>query len=260
MSLVPVLMYHAIEDARHPSAYSEPGDQVYALQTDAFREQITYLRAENFTVLSLQELANFAQPPARAVVLTFDDGHASDSILALPILREAGFRAEFFVTTGLTGKPHYLSAGQIRELAEADMGIGSHSVSHPYLDELTPMEIATELRDSRDALQAITGKAVTSFSAPGGRLHDALPIVAQELGYTVLCNSRFGLYRQGSSMLDVPRIALKNTIDMSTFKKIVHCDTAFMLRKQLGAGALTVAKKTLGNRTYEAIRTRLLRQ
>ncbi|MEM7020764.1 MAG: polysaccharide deacetylase family protein [Pseudomonadota bacterium] len=260
MSQVPILMYHAIEDAQHPSAYTDRGDRVYAIQAEMFREQISYLREHDFTVVTLQTLIGLQSLPARAVVLTFDDGHASDCQLALPILQEAGFHADFFITTGLTDQSHYLSTEEIRKLAEANMGIGSHSVSHRYMDDLSPEEVKAELRDSRDALQSISHKPVTTFSAPGGRLHNALSSIAQELGYDTICNSKFGLYKPGVSAFDIPRVALKNTMTMDVFKKIVHRDTRFMLRKQLGTSALTTAKKVLGTRGYEAIRSRLLKQ
>ena len=64
------------------------------------------------------------------IEITFDDGNASDTEVALPLLRDRDLTASFFVCAGRIGEDGYLDAAAIRELAAAGMGIGSHGWSH----------------------------------------------------------------------------------------------------------------------------------
>lgn len=90
-----ILNYHRILEAADPLLASEP-------DVETFRWQMRVL-ADCFNVLPMdQALAAMAsgRMPPRAVCITFDDGYRSTHDLALPVLREFGFPATVFVTTG----------------------------------------------------------------------------------------------------------------------------------------------------------------
>jgi len=53
------------------------------------------------------------------VCLTFDDGNRSDLSLALPLLRERGLTALFFVVAGRLGEPGSLSADDVEQRGQA---------------------------------------------------------------------------------------------------------------------------------------------
>ena len=57
-----------------------------------------YLHREGYRTFLLDELQQVEPWPEKSVVLTFDDGHESNYLLALPILQEFGFKAHFFIT------------------------------------------------------------------------------------------------------------------------------------------------------------------
>ncbi len=56
---------------------------------------------------------------AHDVVITFDDGNESDATIALPLLRERGLVATFFVIASRIATAGSLSSIQIRELVDA---------------------------------------------------------------------------------------------------------------------------------------------
>ncbi|WP_019625797.1 polysaccharide deacetylase family protein [Thioalkalivibrio sp. ALJT] len=58
---------------------------------------------------------------------------------------------------------------QVRELAEAGMTIGGHTLSHPILAQEDARTAATEIAQGRQRLQAITGQSVDLFAYPNGR-------------------------------------------------------------------------------------------
>jgi peptidoglycan/xylan/chitin deacetylase (PgdA/CDA1 family) len=72
------------------------------MHASAFRERLRWIRAW-FDVLPLEEaVVALARGtlPERALAITFDDGYADNFAVALPILREHGLPATFFVAAG----------------------------------------------------------------------------------------------------------------------------------------------------------------
>jgi len=67
--------------------------------------------AKHYNVISLQELADLMdsgkQVPDNTVVLTFDDGYASNYHLAFPVLKEFGLHATVFTSTAFVEKEMY---------------------------------------------------------------------------------------------------------------------------------------------------------
>jgi peptidoglycan/xylan/chitin deacetylase (PgdA/CDA1 family) len=86
---------------------------------------------------------------------------------------------------------------EVRQLAEAGMEIGSHTVSHPVLGNLADAAaITAELAESRRRLQAETGRAVKVISYPVGRsttVTGEVVRLAQDAGYAYGCVYQHGV-------------------------------------------------------------------
>lgn len=255
---IPVLMYHALEDAAHPAGAKDAGEQRYVLQVSQFREQMEYLHREGYRTFLLDELQKLAEGPEKAVVLTFDDGHESNFTLALPILQELGFKAEFFITTGWIGTPYFMSEEQILGLHQAGMGIGSHGVTHQFFDDMTDSDCERELQESMVTLSQITGCKVSTFSAPGGRLSSNVTCLAEKLDYSAVCTSLPGVMVKSSFPYSIPRFALQRDMETQLFSAIVRADDVCLRKLSRRNSILFFAKKMLGNRGYEKARGILL--
>lgn len=97
-----ILIYHRV---------LERPDPMYAdvIDAAAFRWQMDVL-ANHFNVLPLSVAVSLMEKrrlPPRAACVTFDDGYADNVHVALPILRERGISATFFIATG------FLDGGQM---------------------------------------------------------------------------------------------------------------------------------------------------
>jgi len=65
----------------------------------------------------------------------------------------------------------YVRPDQIREMHDAGMVIGSHSVTHPVFSRLGICEQEAEIRDSLAFLRDVIGSPVTTFCYPHGGFH-----------------------------------------------------------------------------------------
>lgn len=258
-SFIPVLMYHALEDAAHPAGARDAGEQLYILPVEQFRQQMAHLQREGYRTCLLDELTTMAPWPNKAVVLTFDDGHESNYTLALPILQEYGLKAHFFVTTGWSGTEYFMTPGQIRELHAASMGIGSHGVTHSFVSDLDDAGIDYELSVSKQALERIIGAGVTDFSAPGGRCDARVAASASRLGYRRFITSEVGLLSRDKLETAIPRCTIRAATTLPEFAAMVAGDSATVNRMAAKSRKLGFAKMVLGNRTYNFVRKILLR-
>src|SRR5439155_1478693 len=99
-----------------------------------------------------------------AVVLTFDDGRATDYEVAFPLLLAAGVRAEFFVNTATIERAGHLTWSQIMEMHRAGMSFQSHADHHVLLPRLPERLLRNELPP------AGRGQPVGRPASPGGRV------------------------------------------------------------------------------------------
>lgn len=97
-----ILAYHRIAPRIDPARFDFDLELLSA-DAEAFRAQVRHLR-DHYEPLRLRDVAALRDAgrrlPRRAVVVTFDDGYDDNHDVALPILREFGVPATFFVSTG----------------------------------------------------------------------------------------------------------------------------------------------------------------
>jgi peptidoglycan/xylan/chitin deacetylase (PgdA/CDA1 family) len=124
----------------------------------------------------------------RLVVLSFDDGNASDLAHVAPALAEHGFGATFFITEGLgvldpQESWRYLTWDDVRTLHDLGFEIGNHTRSHPDVTSLD----AGQLRDEVEHIQRRCDEhgipRPTTFCYPGFRYDDAAAATLRELGF-----------------------------------------------------------------------------
>jgi peptidoglycan/xylan/chitin deacetylase (PgdA/CDA1 family) len=188
-----ILCYHSVEPD-----WNSP----LAVTPEAFAQQAAWL-ARSRQVLPVRDalplLDARGRLPRGAAVLTFDDGFAALHEYVLPVLTQRKLPATvFLVAQTLTpeGRPvdwvdtpgteplTTLTLDQVREMQDAGVDFQSHSWAHHDLRQLTWDECVRDLRDSREFLSDLLGRAVTLLCYPRG-LHDAgVRKAAEVAGYT----------------------------------------------------------------------------
>ena len=261
---VPFLMYHELLAGGRSPARQGEGYARYVIDDAVFREHLDLVRSAGAVGVAVGAAlgAGDAMTPGTGeagdahVVLTFDDGCASDLSVAAPMLREAGFGATFFVTVGHLGTPGFMTHGQLRELADAGFEIGSHGMTHAYMSDLDVAGIRSELTDSKAALEDLAGCAVQHFSCPGGRWSRVVADTAREAGYRSVSDSRPVGNAPSADRFRLGRFAITKTTTPADIARVALDGTLGSLRfRSLALGA---ARAVLGNRMYERARSILL--
>lgn len=112
---LPILAYHRIlDDDADIESLADPS--LFSTRVSDFRKQVEWLGRHADCVT----FATLNQARRCPVIITFDDGYEDNYRLALPVLREAGIAAVFFVTTNFIdyGQPMWFDrvANAIRRL------------------------------------------------------------------------------------------------------------------------------------------------
>jgi peptidoglycan/xylan/chitin deacetylase (PgdA/CDA1 family) len=116
-----------------------------------------------------------------AITTSWDDGHPLDLRLA-GLLAKYGLKGTFYVPTQYSEWP-LMTKSEILELDRMGMEIGSHTVNHAILPQLTEAHARRELTDSRKALEDLLGKPVPAFCFPKGRFNSRTCTLVREAGY-----------------------------------------------------------------------------
>jgi peptidoglycan/xylan/chitin deacetylase (PgdA/CDA1 family) len=190
--------------------------------------------------------------------LTFDDGAASDYEETFPILKEIGLRATFFVVPTLVETPGYVTWAQLREMVAAGMEVGSHSLTHPFVNALDRPGLEREFGESKRILESRLGLPIRSASLPRGWEPPDLRPVLRDLGYRVFCNSRVAWWYPGADALAMPRVAIRRGLVPEEFASIVNGEARSLWRMQAVEAAKNAAKACLGVGGWQRLRAPLL--
>lgn len=248
------LMYHELELPGRKLCQSEPGYVRYILALETFRRQMEWIKQSGFRGLSVSDALRYPAEPS--VCITFDDGCETDLIAAVPVLREFGFRATFYLTAGFLGMPGYLQAEQVRDLQAQGFEIGCHSMTHPYLSDLSEPELKRETVDAKHRIEEIVGHTVEHFSCPGGRYNQRALAMARRAGFKTVANSEFHANSSATNLYELGRIAMLRDLSINEFSAM--CQGHRLWEKRLSHRSRRALQWLLGNRMYDRARAVLL--
>ncbi len=184
---IPIIIYHSVRPTRPEETEAQ---KRYNISPDRFEEQLTYLKNNGYTTISLDQMVadlerGTTSPITKPVILTFDDGWKNQYEYAFPLLKKYNDTATFYVYTNPIEKDErFLIWSQIKEMSDAGMTIGSHSVYHPYFSKATPAELKKEIFNSKKTLEKHLGKKVSHFATPYGQTSSQIEKLIKEAGYT----------------------------------------------------------------------------
>jgi len=256
---IPILLYHEL----FRNAFKE---EKYAIDVEDFKRQMSYLSENGFMGLRLEEFikhGSSGDKSKREIMITFDDGNISDYTIALPVLKNYGLRATFFVITNRISTKDYVDWPDLEEMIGNGMSIQSHSLTHSFLSELNRINLYKELFESKNDLHLKLNVPVDFISLPGGFCSKAVLKMAEEVGYRGICNSVPGLNKMSEEMrglIVLNRFAITKRIDFRKFKAIVNGDWSYITACKAENYFKAGIKKILGAQRYYSIWSKYLKK
>jgi len=175
---VPVLMYHVI----NPPPAGAPFPGLY-VPSDEFAAQMQALKAAGWHAVTMDQLEAYwtrgvPLGPGKPVVLSFDNGYASQYENAMPVLKRLGWVGdENIQLSGLPPSQGGLTDDQVRGLLAAGWELDTQGISHADLITLGASELHYQIATARQILQKRYGVPVNWFCYPSGH-YDATVIAA----------------------------------------------------------------------------------
>jgi peptidoglycan/xylan/chitin deacetylase (PgdA/CDA1 family) len=175
---VPVLMYHVI----NPPPPGAPFPGLY-VPSDEFAAQMQALKASGWHAVTMDQLEAYwtrgvPLGPGKPVVLTFDNGYASQYLNAMPVLKRLGWVGdENIQLSGLPPSQGGLTDAQVRGLLAAGWELDTQGISHADLIALDSSQLHYQVDTARQILRKRFGVPVNWFCYPSGH-YDATVVAA----------------------------------------------------------------------------------
>lgn len=210
----PILTYHKLG----PRPWRVRLKGLYVGQR-LFSRQLAELKATGFRSGSLELCAGTTRP--KELVITFDDGYVNVLCHGVEPLAREGFKALLFLPADLLGKCNQwdvplgeapepiMNPSQVREWLAAGHDIGSHTLTHPYLTQLSREQARREIADSRKKLEDLFGRKIRHFCYPYGDWNQAVSDWVQEAGYQTACTTLPGVNGPADSPFALKRFTAR---------------------------------------------------
>ncbi len=196
--MIPILMYHQV--AEIPEKLDPLG---LAMPIQQFDTQMGYLARKGYNCLTLHEavqiIREYRKIPKRSFVLTFDDGYQNVLTNASPILEKYGFTATVFLVANQMGSQSnwwgqdgdysgvLMTRDEALELVGKGFILGSHSLTHLFLNRLDSESAFNEIQKSKIQLENTLDMKVDYFSYPFSETDFRIEKMVELAGYKAAC-------------------------------------------------------------------------
>jgi peptidoglycan/xylan/chitin deacetylase (PgdA/CDA1 family) len=215
---VPLLMYHRVGD--------DSAERRFTVPTTLFKRQMCSLKGLGYQIVSLDDIIaalqrNTALPP-KSVAITFDDGFQDTFENAVPVLKDLGYTATFFLVSRLMGATNVWMQPQkqatfrlmdwmsAKELLKYGFHVGSHSRNHPSLTQLDDRKLSDEVEGSRRDLEDRLGAPIRHFAYPYGHFNDRTRHIVESCRYTAACSTQSGFNSLSTNPYGLRRLEINN--------------------------------------------------
>ncbi|WP_053362863.1 polysaccharide deacetylase family protein [Bacillus sp. FJAT-27251] len=216
---IPVLLYHVVKPNPDPT-------NPWQFSLEEFEKHMAYLKENGYSTLTMKQYFNIldkkAAMPAKPVLITFDDNSDDFYPYVYPILQKYGMKATQFTVSDWVDGSWNMTADEILTVMENGIDIENHSVTHPFLAELSKEEQYAEINNATVALKELTGRTTDVFAYPYGNYNADTISVLKELGFKGAFKVGGGLSTDKSDRYELPRIMILQEHTMEDFIRMVN--------------------------------------
>ena len=223
---LPILMYHAISSAAC-TALPQTSSIEHAVRARDFLAQLDAIVDGGYHTTTLDDLERPASE-SKSLLITFDDGHESDLIVAAPELARRNLHAIFFIVWSYLGLPGYLTREQVLAMRAQGFEIGSHGLTHTRLTQIRPAEASNELIESKRRLEDLLQEPIAGLALPCGHYNDAVLELAWAAGYQRVMTSDFRIANRENRVM--PRMGPMASTTLKDFKWMLEASRAGAIR------------------------------
>jgi len=211
---IPILMYHSIS--------YEKGN-ILRVSKESFRSQMKYLKENNYTTLTLDELYLYMKTgknlPNKPIVITFDDGYKDNYTNAYPILKEFKLKATVFVITNtIDHEKNYLTSTEIKSMDLNNIRIESHTASHEHLDQITYIDTIKTMKTSKSKLENLLNRRIDYIAYPYGGYTENTIKAAKQSCYKLAFSTNLGWVDKNDNIYSLGRIFVNSNLNLEQFK------------------------------------------
>lgn len=219
---IAVLNYHFFYEDK-----SENCNQSICLDMDKFREQLQYLKENDFYTLTIQEFVSWMygeiELPAKSVLLTIDDGNFGTSKIngnhLIPALEQYKMHATLFLITG------WWSIGDY-ESQYLDVQSHSHDLHREYRkycehrSKVNCVPYEELLNDLKESINVV--KDTSSFCFPFYEYTDTSLKAVKEVGFKTAFIGGFRKAKRSDDKYKIPRYPIYDNTSLKTFISYVN--------------------------------------
>jgi peptidoglycan/xylan/chitin deacetylase (PgdA/CDA1 family) len=216
----PVLTYHHVGQRQR-------GARIKGLyvRERLFERQLSELHAAGFSSPRMDDILSnpkdAASTPPLSIWLTFDDGFQDIFDNALPLLQKYRARGIVFLVAKLIGKTNewqqrqgdvvepLMNEAQVQAWLAAGQQIGSHTLTHPRLTQLSQAAAREEIFDSKKSLEDLFGVHIEHFCYPYGDWNEAVRDLVRDAGYRTACTTNNGVNTLGAAPFELKRLTAR---------------------------------------------------
>ena len=181
---VPVLCYHHIRNIR-------PGESAtmksYSVTPAAFAEQMKALSDSGYQTILPAELYEYlvhdGTLPPKPVMITFDDTDAEQYTIGATEMNKYNFKGVYFIMSISINRPRYMSADQLKRLADSGHVIAAHTWDHRMVTKYAGLDFDSQLVRPKVKLEKILSKPIEYFAYPFGLWNEAAIPEIKNSGY-----------------------------------------------------------------------------
>lgn len=216
---VPIICYHHV-------CADNPTNSSIIVTNEKFTEHIKTLKDNGYNTLTMDQLNDYLfnnKPiPEKSVMITFDDGYVDNYTNAFPILKEYNMTATIFVISQKLNTEGFMNSSQVKELSDYGLAIQSHTANHADLLTLSYEDQLKEFTISKQTLEKVTGKPITSIAYPLGHFNEDSKKAALNAGYSTGFTIDRGYADRDDSPVQLNRICVDYTYKPSDILKVLN--------------------------------------